>query len=148
VVPLICPEQASSVLDRASSAPLAHAVKIVEVAKRQDVALAALFAAAGVGAELPLDAVVTAELEIKYAGYFERERAQADKLRRLGEVPLPEDLDYASLAALSFEARQKLAAQRPPTLAQASRIPGVSPADLQNLLLVLERRRREKAATA
>ena len=138
----IRPEQAASVLDRASSAPLAHAVKIVEVARRQDVSLADLFAAAGVGAGLPLDAVVTAELEIKYAGYFERERAQADKLRRLGDVQLPDDLDYTSLDALSFEARQKLAAQRPPTLAQASRIPGVSPADLQNLLLVIERRRR------
>jgi tRNA uridine 5-carboxymethylaminomethyl modification enzyme len=144
----IRPEQAAPVLERAGSNPLSHSVKIVEVARRQDISLASLFDAADVGAHLPLDAIVTAELEIKYAGYFERERAQADKLRRLGEVRLPDDLEYESLHALSFESRQKLAAQRPPTLAQASRIPGVSPADLQNLLLIIERRRREKAETA
>ena len=143
----IRPEQAAPVLERAGSNPLAHSVKIVEVARRQDISLASLFDTAGVGSHLPLDAIVTAELEIKYSGYFERERAQADKLRRLGEVVLPDDLEYESLNALSFEARQKLAAQRPPTLAQASRIPGVSPADLQNLLLILERRRRAKTGT-
>jgi tRNA uridine 5-carboxymethylaminomethyl modification enzyme len=100
-----------------------------------------------VGAELPPDALVTAELEIKYAGYFARERVQADKLRRLGELPLPADLDYGSLLSLSFEARQKLTARRPATLAQAAGIPGVSPSDLQNLTVELERRRREVATS-
>ena len=137
----IRPEQAAGLLARAGSAPLAHAVKVVEVARRQNVSLMDLFAAADVGAELPREAVITAELEIKYAGYFERERTQADRMRRMGDFALPEDMDYPALHSLSFEARQKLAALRPRTLAQASRVPGVSPSDLQNLLLEVERRK-------
>ncbi|HVE78449.1 MAG TPA: tRNA uridine-5-carboxymethylaminomethyl(34) synthesis enzyme MnmG [Gemmatimonadaceae bacterium] len=135
------PAQVAPLLAAAGSAPLAHAVRVEEVARRQGVSLGDLFAAAGVGTGLSAEAVVSAELEIKYAGYFERERGQAEKLRRMGEVPLAPDLPYESLRSLSFEARQKLAALRPRTLAQASRIPGVSPSDLQNLFLELERRR-------
>ena len=142
----ITPEAAAPVLARAGSTPLSHGMRIVEIARRQGVALRELFAAAGVGASLAADAVVTAELEIKYAGYFARERVQADKLRRMGELPLPPDLDFASLLSLSVEARQKLAARRPATMAMAASISGVSPSDLQNLMIELERRRREVAA--
>jgi tRNA uridine 5-carboxymethylaminomethyl modification enzyme len=141
----IRPEEAAPVLASVGSTPLAHPVRIVEVARRQGVSLRTLFEAAGVGGELPADAVVTAELEIKYAGYFERERSQAEKMRRMGDFALPVELDYTSLTSLSYEARQKLAALRPTTLAQASRIPGVSPSDLQNLVLAVERRRRMTA---
>jgi tRNA uridine 5-carboxymethylaminomethyl modification enzyme len=90
---------------------------------------------------------VTAELEIKYAGYFDREREQAEKMRRLGELALSAELPYAGMASLSFEARQKLAAIRPRSLAQAARIPGVSPTDLQNLLIEIEKRRRLVASS-
>jgi tRNA uridine 5-carboxymethylaminomethyl modification enzyme len=137
----IRPEQAALLLDSAGSAPLAHSVKIVEVAKRQGVALLELLRAAGIDPLPPVDAAITAELEIKYGGYFERERAQADKLRRLDGFVLAPDLPYAEMRSLSLEARQKLAARVPATLAQASRIPGVSPSDLQNLVLEVERRR-------
>ena len=132
-------------LARADSAPLAHSVKIAEVAKRQDVSLLDLFAAVGVGETLAREAMVTAELELKYAGYFVRERDQAAKLRRMGEFPLDESTPYAEMRSLSFESRQKLAAIRPATLAQAARIPGVSPTDLQNLVLEIEKRRRRSA---
>jgi tRNA uridine 5-carboxymethylaminomethyl modification enzyme len=88
------------------------------------------------------EAVITAELEIKYSGYFTREREQAEKMRRLGQLHLDANLPYAEMTSLSFEARQKLAANRPPTLAQATRIPGVSPTDVQNLLIEIEKRRR------
>ena len=137
----IAPETAAPVLERAGSAPLAHGVRIAELARRQSVPLAELLAAAGVGAELTPEALVTAELELKYAGYFARERAQADKLRRLGDLPIPPDLEYSTLLSLSFEARQKLAARRPGNLAQAARVSGVNPSDLQNLMIELERRR-------
>jgi tRNA uridine 5-carboxymethylaminomethyl modification enzyme len=137
----IRPDQAAPLLERARSAPLAHAVKIVEVARRQGVTLLDLLRAAGVEEAIPADAAVTAELEIKYAGYFDRERAQADKMRRLDAFPLGAGLPYAEMRSLSMEARQKLAAIAPATLAQASRIPGVSPSDLQNLVLEIERRR-------
>jgi tRNA uridine 5-carboxymethylaminomethyl modification enzyme len=144
----IRPEQAADVLAAAGSTPLAHAVRIADVARRQDVALLALFHVAGVGTALPRDAVVSTELELKYAGYFERERAQADKLRRMGTFALDETVPYAELRSLSLEARQKLAALRPLTLAQAASIPGVSPTDLQNLVIEIEKRRRLASVAA
>ena len=116
-------------------------MKIVDVARRQGVTLLDLLRAAGIDELIPIDAAVTAELEIKYAGYFERERVQADKMRRLDAFPLGAGLPYAEMRSLAMEARQKLAAIAPATLAQASRIPGVSPSDLQNLVLEIERRR-------
>ena len=138
----ISPAEARPVLDRAGSAPLAHAVRIIEVAKRQGVALGELFAAVGLGSTLDREALITTELEIKYSGYFAREREQAEKMRRLGELSLAADLPYEEMVSLSFEARQKLSATRPHSLAQAGRIPGVSPTDLQNLLIEIEKRRR------
>jgi tRNA uridine 5-carboxymethylaminomethyl modification enzyme len=138
----VSPTAVAGLLERARSAPLVHGVRLVELARRQDVSLAELFAVCGVGTELDPGAVVTTELEIKYAGYFAREREQAEKMRRLGQLKLEPDLPYDRMNSLSFEARQKLSALRPPTLAQASRIPGVSPTDLQNLLIEIEKRRR------
>jgi tRNA uridine 5-carboxymethylaminomethyl modification enzyme len=138
----IGPAQAEPLLDEANSARLAHSVKIADVAKRQGVSLRDLFAATDVGGTLQHDAVVTAELELKYAGYFVRERDQAAKLRRMGQFSLADDVPYGEMPSLSMESRQKLAAIRPSTLAQAARIPGVSPTDLQNLVLEIEKRRR------
>ena len=136
------PEAVHDVLVAAGSAPIEHSVKVVELAKRQEVSLRALLDAAGVGHDVPDDAAITADLEIKYEGYFARERDQAERLRRMGDFALAADLPYEDMRSLSFEARQKLAAIRPLTLAQASRIPGVSPSDLQNLVLEVGRRRR------
>jgi len=144
----IRPEQARDLLNVARSAPLAHSVRIAEVARRQDVSLLELFRAAGVGDELPRDVVVSTELELKYAGYFERERLQADKLRRMGAFALDETLPYDEMRSLSYEARQKLAALRPRTLAHAASVPGVSPTDLQNLVIEIEKRRRRDATPA
>ncbi len=138
----IRPEEAASILSTAGSTALSHSAKIVEVAKRQDVSLRALFDAAGVGDELDREALVTADLEIKYAGYFERERAQADRMRRMGDFSLDPSFDYSQMRSLSFEARQKLTNLKPHSLAQASRIPGISPSDLQNLVIEIDRRRR------
>lgn len=143
----IAPANALPLLEAAGSAPLAHAQPIAEVARRQGVALPELFAAAGAGAGLPPEALVTVELELKYEGYLARERVQVERLRRLGSMTLPPELAYEELRSISLEARQKLAALRPATLAQASRIPGVSPSDMQNLAMELERRRRAVAAT-
>jgi tRNA uridine 5-carboxymethylaminomethyl modification enzyme len=144
----IRPEVAAPVLERVGSSPLPHPVRVLEVAKRQNVSLGDLFAAAGVGTGLPAEAVVTTELEIKYAGYFERERVQADRLRRMGHFALDDGLPYAEMRSLTMEARQKLADRRPQTLAQAARIPGVSPNDLQNLVIEVERWRRVAGGTA
>jgi tRNA uridine 5-carboxymethylaminomethyl modification enzyme len=141
----ITPAAAASLLARADSTPLAHPVRIAEVAKRQRVALRDLFETASVGNQLSAEAVISAELELKYEGYFARERDQAEKLKRMGQFGLAENLAYAQMRSLSFESRQKLAAVRPATLAQAARIPGVSPTDLQNLVIEVEKLRRTKA---
>jgi tRNA uridine 5-carboxymethylaminomethyl modification enzyme len=142
------PEVAAPLLHAAGSSPLAHAVRISEIVKRQGVALIDLFAATGVGTDLGSEAVVTTELELKYAGYFERERSQAEKIRRMGEFLLDDDLPYAQMRSLSTEARQKLATIRPRSLAQASRISGISQSDLQNLVIEVERQRRVAARNA
>jgi tRNA uridine 5-carboxymethylaminomethyl modification enzyme len=134
------PETVEALLREAESTPLSQPVKLVELARRPQVALDALFAAAGIGADLSREALITADLEIKYAGYFERERLQAGKLRRMGEFRLDAELPYGEMRSLSSEARQKLAALKPATLAQAAGVPGISPSDLQNLVIEIERR--------
>ena len=141
----IWPDAADPLLVAADSTPLPHAIRIAEVVKRQGISLAELFTAAGVGSTIPSEAIITTELELKYDGYFERERSQADKMRRMGEFVLDETLPYAEMRSLSTEARQKLARIRPRSLAQASRISGISASDLQNLVIEVERHRRVAA---
>ena len=138
----IRPDQAEAILSAARSTQLSNPVRVIEVARRQEVLLQELFSAVGVARDIDDEALVTADLEIKYAGYFERERVQADRMRRMGDFSLDADLEYDEMRSLSSEARQKLSNLRPHSLAQASRIPGVSPSDLQNLVIEIERRRR------
>ena len=83
--------------------------------------------------------VEATEIEIKYSGYIQRERELAERMIRLENIRIKGKFDYNSLESLSTEARQKLTAINPDTLAQASRIPGVSPSDV-NVLLVLMRK--------
>jgi tRNA uridine 5-carboxymethylaminomethyl modification enzyme len=136
------PALANPILERVGSAPIREPVRIAELARRHGVGLLELVRAADSQMHPDRDALITVELELKYAGYFERERVHADKLKRMSQLALPTDLPYAEFRSLSTEARQKLSARRPTTLAQAAGIPGVSQSDLQNLLIELERRRR------
>ena len=84
---------------------------------------------------LSAEVIEQAEIQIKYRGYIERERYFADKMHRLEEIAIPDGFDYAAMQSLTIEARQNLMKIRPQTIGQASRIPGVSPADI-NVLLV------------
>ena len=79
------------------------------------------------------------EILIKYKGYIDREKRIADKILKLEEIKIPDKFDYTNLTSLSFESRQKLQKQRPQTISQASRIPGVSPADISILLVYFGR---------
>jgi tRNA uridine 5-carboxymethylaminomethyl modification enzyme len=137
----ITPDQAASLLERANSASIPHSVRVSELAKRHGIALTDLFAATGIAADFSAEALLSAELGMKYSGYFAREKVQADRMRSMGSFVLPSDLDYSDIRSLSYEARQKLASIKPRTLAQASRIPGVSPSDIQNLVIEVEKRR-------
>jgi tRNA uridine 5-carboxymethylaminomethyl modification enzyme len=79
------------------------------------------------------------EIELKYEGYIKREKLLAEKVRRLESVKIPEDVNYPELLSISTEARQKLARIKPSTIGQAGRISGVSPSDLNILLMYLGR---------
>jgi tRNA uridine 5-carboxymethylaminomethyl modification enzyme len=142
----IRPDEALPILTEAGSAPLVHAVRLAELARRQNVSLGDLFRSMSVGKELPSDAVISTDLELKYSSYFDRERVQADKLRRMGSFPLDEALPYDQMLSLSLEARQKLSRLQPRTLAQAAGAPGVSPADIQNLVIEIEKRQRTSSS--
>ena len=141
----VSPEDASGVLAAKASAPLKQKQKAISILTRPNIGIndmidhmegvAALSSANGL---TPSD-LESMEVEIKYQGYIEKEQAVADKLQRLDYVSIPKDFDYHALESLSSEAREKLSAEQPDTLATASRISGVSAADLAVLLIRLGR---------
>ncbi|MDR1331952.1 MAG: tRNA uridine-5-carboxymethylaminomethyl(34) synthesis enzyme MnmG [Tannerella sp.] len=142
------PSQVNDFLEKAGSAPLSHGCKLVDLLVRPQLtlyALAAVFAdlseqicrcASGTRFDEILEAV---EISVKYAGYIRRERQIADRISRLENLHIWGKFDYDAIQSLSTEARQKLKRINPETLAQASRIPGISPSDI-NILLILLRR--------
>jgi tRNA uridine 5-carboxymethylaminomethyl modification enzyme len=137
---MIPPEIARPILASADSTPVSEPTCAVDLLKRPRVSAASLLHGAGESIEGLSDSVLSAvEVELKYEGYVARERERADRLRRQADFRLGDDLPYMEFATLSYESREKLTKIRPETLAQAGRIPGVSPADLQNLLLEVRR---------
>ncbi|MGH7612742.1 MAG: tRNA uridine-5-carboxymethylaminomethyl(34) synthesis enzyme MnmG [Gemmatimonadales bacterium] len=128
-----------------SGSELVAPERIATVAKRPRVSLRSLLEAAGVLADTREAAIVAAEIELKYDGYLAREREAAERLAELATFSLPLDIPYLELASLSTEARQKLDRIRPVSLSQASRVPGISPSDLHNLVMESVRWRRRIA---
>ena len=122
---------------------VAERVRAGDAVKRQGVSARDVFRAAGVaGGEVGVvsdESLLAVEVDLKYEGYVRRERQRAERLRAQSGFRLREDLPYGDFVTLSHEAREKLARVRPDTLAHAARIPGVSPADLQNLMLEVRR---------
>ena len=119
--------------------------RVASVARRPGVSLRALLEAAGVMVTADDAAVASAGIELKYDGYLAREREAAARLAELASFALPADLPYVEFKSLATEARQKLDRIRPTSLAQAARIPGVSPSDLHNLVVETARWRRRVA---
>lgn len=131
------PEAANPLLEQIGSSPLRHGVRAADVLLRPGMTLTLLERALpGIG-NFSEEVRQAAEIRLKYAGYIERERQLAERMTQLDHVTLGDKLDYSSIHALSTEARQKLQAMRPETVGRASRIPGVSPADINILLLML-----------
>ena len=141
------PSEVNHLLEQQQTSPLTQGVKLADLVQRPQLGLGILATAIpelnALIEELPDDrrqeTVEAAEVLIKYSGYIERERAVAEKLRRLDEIRLRPDFDYSALQSLSTEARQKLTEQKPATIGAASRIPGVSPSDINILLLILDK---------
>ena len=138
----VAPVEAAQYLASVDSPGLKQKGPLADLLLRPEVRLDGLVGPGGALGDrgFDLDALATVEMDIKYAAYVERDRERADLLARREGYILPEDLDYLELAGLSSEARQKLERIRPSTLGQAGRIPGISPADLQNLLVEVRRR--------
>jgi tRNA uridine 5-carboxymethylaminomethyl modification enzyme len=140
----ITPEQAAPAL-AASGGALTGPERIASVARRPRVSLRALLESVAAPEEASPDAITAAEIELKYDGYLARERDAARRLAELASFTLPVDLPYPTFASLSTESRQKLERIRPTSLAQAARVPGVSPSDLHNLVMEAIRWRRRVA---
>ena len=144
----IPPEAANPVLEEAGTAPIDRPVRARELLRRPGITAPALLASAEDPPVFGQDVVATVEIDTKYEGYVRRERDRAEKLRAQAEFAIPADTPFEELGTLSYEARQKLARIRPANLAQASRIPGVSPADLQNLVMEVRKRSWARGAGA
>lgn len=133
-------------LESVGTTPLAGGTRIFDLINRPQLSLASLSSEIKEFKKL-LDSITeekeetmeAAEIEMKYHGYIARERALADKMQRLEDIRIANHFNYEKLTQLSTEARQKLSAIKPETLAQASRIPGVSPSDISVLLVLLGR---------
>lgn len=135
------PEQLNDYLASVGSAPIQQIQPLNRLLKRPDVSFAGLL---GPGCplgevEFGLDALTVVEMETKYAGYIQRDQDRARALRQRDDQALSADTPYETFESLSYEARQKLMRVRPETMGQAGRIPGVSPSDLQNLLVELRK---------
>ena len=146
---VIPPAIANTVLAEAGSPSIEGPKRARELLRRPGVTAAGLLKA--VGGEVPdfnPDVLATVEVDAKYEGYVRRELDRAETLRAQADFVIPEDAPYSEFATLSIEARQKLARIRPRSLAQAGRIPGVSPADLQNLVMEVRRMQAADAGTA
>ena len=126
-------------LEAAGSTPLTESKHLRELVARPELSLSELLKIVPRGTNYSSDAVTSVEIAIKYAGYIEREKAQAQKNNRLEYIKIPADFDFDSLNGLSIECRQKLKRYKPETIAQASRISGVSPADISVLLVYFGR---------
>jgi tRNA uridine 5-carboxymethylaminomethyl modification enzyme len=137
---------ANPVLAQHGSTPVIQTHRVSELACRPGVPTIDLLRAGGV--EVSDEDCQWADIELKYAGYMERERMTARRLSELSDFALPDSIAYRSLLTLSYEAREKLHAARPISLGHASRIPGVSPSDLHNLVVEVLRSRRQPGEAA
>ena len=142
------PDAINAALEAAGTAPLRQAVKLDQLILRPQLTISGLessipalaeFISREIETERREEIIEAAEIKIKYQGYIDRERLIADKLHRLEGVRLAGKIDYSTVSSLSTEARQKLTRIQPKTIAQASRTPGISPADINILLLLLGR---------
>ena len=120
------------------SAPLSDSKHLSELVARPELALNDLLEIVPHGTFSP-GVIESVEIGIKYAGYIDREKQQAEKNNRLEYIKIPDDFDFDRVQALSIECRQKLKRYKPTTIAQASRISGVSPADISVLLVYFGR---------
>lgn len=136
--------ETNPILEAKETAPITQGDKMFKVFSRPQIDLGDMLKFEKVKAyveenDLDKEILEQAEIQVKYSGYIEKERNNADKLTRLEEVKIPENFDYNKIKSMSIEAKQKLSKIRPITISQASRISGVSPSDISVLLIYMGR---------
>ncbi|MDC6404218.1 MULTISPECIES: tRNA uridine-5-carboxymethylaminomethyl(34) synthesis enzyme MnmG [Maribacter] len=140
----VLPEQMNPILEEVQSAPIKQSDKMFKLFSRPKVTMEHMLTLESVSEfvsfnSLDNEVLEQAEIQVKYSGYIEKEKVNADKLNRLESLKIPDNFDYKKLKSLSFEAREKLSAIKPVTISQASRISGVTPSDISVLLVYLGR---------
>ncbi len=140
----IAPEEINAILEEKKSSPVKQKDKIFKVLKRphifmEDLRKTDLVTNYIEAKNLDEETITQTEIQIKYAGYIEKEKLNADKLNRLEGLKIPKNFDYNRLSSMSYEARQKLTEIQPETVSQASRVSGVRPSDISALLVYIGR---------
>lgn len=138
------PEEINPVLEANASSPMTQSDKMFKIFARPNIGIQDMRKVSSVDAyivehNLDTEEIEQAEIQVKYAGYINKEKNNADKLSRLENIKIPKGFDYSQLQSMSMEAREKLNAIQPVTISQASRISGVSPSDVSVLLVYLGR---------
>lgn len=134
-------EEVNQILTQCGTQPLATGVRLIELLKRPQLSYEALAPVDPTRPAMEANLFEQVEIEIKYEGYIRRQEAQVNEMRRLENKKLPKDVDYTGIIGLRLEAQEKLQKVRPINLGQASRISGVSPADISVLMIWLSQRR-------
>ncbi|HSP82123.1 MAG TPA: tRNA uridine-5-carboxymethylaminomethyl(34) synthesis enzyme MnmG, partial [Gillisia sp.] len=140
----VSPEESNRVLEAKDSALMKQSDKIFKIFSRPNITMDDVRSFSGVqefidGNELNEEMLEQTEIQVKYSGYIDKEKNNADKLNRLEDVKIPGNFDYSGIKSMSFEAREKLNKIKPVTVSQASRISGVSPSDISVLLVYMGR---------
>ncbi len=132
--------EVDAALGKLGTTPLAQACSLEQLLKRPEVGLEDLLSFCPFPGELDAESAETLEIELKYAGYIELQRQEIDRLRKMSTASIPHSIDFQSIAGLSHEIREKLKVRRPTTLAEASTIPGITPAALTAVLFHLRQK--------
>jgi tRNA uridine 5-carboxymethylaminomethyl modification enzyme len=140
------PEDMNGMLEAAGSTPLTQGGDSLSLLRRPEVTYAHLETVLPSPYELTDEMKEQVEIQIKYAGYIEKQLLQVERLNKMEKKRIPDDIDYGDVRGLASEAKQKLGVIRPLSIGQASRIAGVTPADISILLVYLEHYNRVTAA--
>jgi len=140
----VVPEEANPVLEKRKSSLMKQSDKVFKVFSRPQITMDDVKNFSGVEEfilenELNQEMIEQTEIQVKYSGYIEKEKNNADKLNRLEDMKIPQNFDYSNIKSMSYEAREKLKKVQPATVSQASRISGVSPNDISVLLVYMGR---------
>jgi tRNA uridine 5-carboxymethylaminomethyl modification enzyme len=135
-------EEVNTFLEKNESTKIKTGVRLIELLRRPELSYEVLGEIDKDRPDLPFAVVEQVSIQVKYEGYIKRQLAQVEQFKKLENKKLPKDIDYNQIKGLRLEARQKLSAIKPDSVGQATRISGVSPADISVLMIYLEQRRR------